>query len=85
MMIHEASWGVVGKGSNNKSQNDFHVKQTEKLVRKVYEGFITQKEIESVLTGTEFWFDSDEIQSRVDKMLKVKEKSIKKKISKIEE
>lgn len=79
MMIHEASWGVIGKGSNNKSQNDFIHRTTEKLVRETYGGFLTAKEIEQVLSGVEMWFDADEIHERVIKLKKYREQAQKKK------
>lgn len=75
MMIHQASWGVVGTGSNNKTQNDFIHRQTTKLVRETYAGFLSTKEIDAVLSGTEFWFDADEIATRVEKMMKHKKKT----------
>ena len=74
MMVHQASWGLGGTGNNVKAQNDFYYRQCTKLVKDVYKGFMTEKEIEQVLTGTEFWFDADEIRTRIER----RNKSVKK-------
>lgn len=74
MMIHQASWGVVGAGNNNKTQNDFIYNHTCKLVKEIYSGFMTPKEIDSVLSGTEFWLEAAEIRERVERMNKFKAK-----------
>jgi len=61
MMIHNVSFGSVGKMSDVSSHVDFMKKQSKKLVDSTYEGFLSHEEIADVHKGIEIWLDSDEI------------------------
>ena len=66
MMIHNVSFGSVGRMSDVTSHVDFVKKQTKKLVDSTYEGFLSPEEIEDVHKGIEIWLDADEIVVRLE-------------------
>lgn len=66
MMIHNVSFGSVGRMSDVTSHVDFVKKQTKKLVDSTYEGFLSPEEIEDVHKGLEIWLDADEIVVRLE-------------------
>ena len=66
MMIHSLSYGIYGKESDVRSYTQFMTKQTDKLIRSTYDGFLTKQEIEQVIQGAEIWMDADEIRNRLE-------------------
>ncbi len=64
MMIHDYSSGTYGKGSDMHNQIIFQKLWFASLVKDVYNVFLTDEEIESVINGREIWLDSDEIAHR---------------------
>ena len=67
MMLHTATYGTVGNTSNVKAHTEFTTKQVEKLLDDSYAGFLTEDELEKVKIGVEFWFDADEIRTRLER------------------
>lgn len=78
-MIHSYSSGIVGKGHEIHSQAMFDKGWSEKMMRDVYEDFLTEKEIVKVIEGADLWMDGDEVikrlKARSRKMDKTKEGS----------
>ena len=64
--IHSASGGTVGKEHENFASTMFARKKLHKMVRNRYAGFLTEKEIENVLNGQDYYFDSEEIAERLE-------------------
>ncbi len=64
--IHSASGGTVGKEHENFASTMFARKKLHKMVRNRYAGFLTEKEIENVLNGQDYYFDSEEIGERLE-------------------
>jgi len=74
MMIHQASFGVAGASNTVYDHVDFSRKYLNKLIKEIYEDFLTPDEIKNVLTGTEMWLDAEDIGARLEaKYLKQKE------------
>lgn len=73
MLVHSASFGTGGTTSNVKSHTDFVVKQTNKLLEEIYEGFLTKDEMKDIKLGVEMWLSAKEIRKRVKKRLKLLE------------
>lgn len=75
MMVHNVSYGVAGKDADILGHVVHISDYSQKLVNQIYAGFLTEKEIQEVIDGKEFWFQSDEIQERLERkgkyMLKV--------------
>lgn len=64
-LIHNGSFGVGGKTSDVKAQAAFQGKFMDKLMRQTYEGFLTEAEIDALIAGKDFWFDSDSFMERI--------------------
>lgn len=68
MLCHTGSYGLERmKQGNIESLVEHSKKQTDKLVRKAYKHFLSESEIELMLMGKDYWFDSDEIKERLEK------------------
>jgi hypothetical protein len=55
-----------GKEHEQHSYVTFSRKKIHKMVRDRYAGFLTEKEIENVLNGQDYYFDSEEIAERLE-------------------
>lgn len=64
-LIHIGSFGAGGKTSDVASQVAFEVPFMTKLMRRVYEGFLTDVELDQLVAGKDFWFDNEEFLERV--------------------
>ena len=64
MMIHNASYGTGGKASDIHAQVSFYTREFNKLLQEVYQDFLTEQELASVIDGKELWLDSDEVDRR---------------------
>jgi ATP-dependent protease ClpP protease subunit len=63
-LIHNGSTGAIGKFSDYKSETMFTAKWFEKILRRSYEGFLSQQEIEDVLKGVDLWLDAEDWMER---------------------
>ena len=64
-MLHTAHYGSIGTVPNVKGQTDFATRQINKLLDKAYKGFLTDKELEELKNGKEYWFDAEEAGKRM--------------------
>jgi ATP-dependent protease ClpP protease subunit len=69
-MLHTAHYGSIGTVPNVKGQTDFATRQINKLLDTCYKGFLTDKELEELKNGKEFWFDAEEAGKRMTKRYK---------------
>ena len=65
MMVHTASYGTGGNVSNVQSHVDFSTRRINKILDKIYTGFLTEAEFVVLRQGVEFWFDSEQIIDRL--------------------
>lgn len=85
-MFHNYSGGTMGKGGEMLDQLQHERVWSEKLLREIYEGFLTTKEIESMLNNKDIWMDGDEVIKRLKSKIKASEKKkTKKEVEKTEE
>lgn len=71
MMVHYVSFGTGGKASDIRANVNHTLEFTEDYFREVYEGFLTEEEIDICInTGKELWFKSDEIINRLESRAK---------------
>lgn len=69
LMIHEQqSYGLGGRASDLSTYVDFETKQHRRLMKRVYEGFLSESEIDQVLNGKEMWMADNEIVDRLNDM-----------------
>jgi ATP-dependent protease ClpP protease subunit len=64
-MIHNYSGGSLGKGGEMYDQLKHERAWSEKLLRGVYDQFLTEAEITSVLDNKDIWMDGDEVIKRL--------------------
>jgi ATP-dependent protease ClpP protease subunit len=69
-MLHTAHYGSIGTVPNVKGQTDFATRQINKLLDQAYKGFLTDKELEELKNGKEYWFDAEEAVRRMGKRYK---------------
>lgn len=71
MMIHNFSGGTFGKGNEQQSQLEAQIKWFNALASKLYVPFLTKAEFDRVVKGEDLWLQSEDIRSRLEKMVKV--------------
>lgn len=63
---HTVSGGNFGKECETFEASQFLRRQTHKRIREEYKYFLTDDEIEKILTGTDIYLDADEIMERLE-------------------
>ena len=66
-LIHCGGLGDGGTLSEFRQSSPHHIKMMERLIRETYAGFMSEKEIESMLDGKDFWLDAQEWCDRYEK------------------
>jgi ATP-dependent protease ClpP protease subunit len=74
MLVHQPRGWNSGTHAEMVTYNDFNKKQTENFYRDIYKDFMTEREIELCLEGKDFWFDSTEINDRLQKRSEIYQK-----------
>jgi len=69
-MFHNYSGGTFGKGGEMLDQLRHEREWSEKMMRAVYEDFLTQKEVDAMLDNKDIWMDGDEVVKRLEKKAK---------------
>lgn len=65
MMIHDASFGTYGSGSNSLRQAEFLKANLDGIFRDAYEGFLTSEEMSSVFdNASEVYLNAEEVIER---------------------
>ena len=65
-MCHNYSSGTFGKGGEMYDQMSFERTWSEGLFRDVYDGFLTDKEINAMLDGRDIWLAADDVMKRLE-------------------
>lgn len=66
MMIHNASYGAVGKSHEVSARVRSAESQMAQVVETIYKDFLTEDEIQEVIKGMDIYLTSDEIVSRLE-------------------
>jgi uncharacterized protein YacL (UPF0231 family) len=69
-VFHNYSGIAVGKGAEMFAQVSFEKKLVDKMMKKVYSGFLSEDEITDILEGKDLWLDGDEVVTRLKAMKK---------------
>lgn len=67
-MIHNYSTGMQGKGHELKAYQNFTDRELNRAFKEIYEGFLSEKEMDEVIEGRDIWLNEDEVQERWTKM-----------------
>ena len=65
-MIHYFSGGTGGKGNEIKAHSNFIDKHMPMVFKKIYSGFLSDKEIEDMIEGKDVWLNGDEVLDRFE-------------------
>lgn len=72
-MFHNYSGMAIGKGGEMYDNITHERKWSEKIMRKVYENFLTEEEIKSILDNKDIWMEGEEVLKRLKNKQKVLE------------
>lgn len=64
-MFHNYSGIAVGKGGEMYDNIVHERKWSDKIMRKIYDGFLTKAEIESILNNKDIWMEGEEVIKRL--------------------
>ena len=67
IMCHNVSFGSGGSGWNVEKHVEHTLKSSKRLLRDMYNHFMTPEEIERLLTGTDFYMDKEEFVERYER------------------
>lgn len=70
MMIHAASLGDYGKMHEMSVSVPARIEQAKETFERVYSGFLTPKELDSVLKGSDMYLKATQIRERLEKLKK---------------
>lgn len=72
-MFHNYSGGTIGKGGEMIDQLQHERKWSERLLKEIYQDFMTNEEIEAMLSNKDLWMDGEEVVKRMQaRMAKLK-------------
>lgn len=63
-MIHNYSGGMVGKGHEMKAHQEFVDRNLNEAFKSFYAGFLSPKEMQSIIDGRDLWLSSEEVAAR---------------------
>lgn len=73
MLCHYYTDIIIGKGHEINAVTQFDKKYYNKFFREIYKGFMTTDEINDMINGKDFWFSSEEINHRLQNIVKKKD------------
>ena len=65
-MCHNYSSGMIGKGHELHSQAEFERDWSIKLTKDIYDGFLSESEIQRMLNGADLWMGADDVMKRLE-------------------
>ena len=66
-MFHNYSGGTIGKGGEMYDNIMYERKWSDKFMRSIYDGFLTDTEIKSMLENKDIWMEPEEVFKRLNK------------------
>jgi len=64
-LFHTCSYGEFGKFNEVNDRHGFFTTWFEKIMKKIYKGFLTDEEIDQMNSGKDFWFDAEAAMNRL--------------------
>ena len=65
-MAHSCRYGAGGSSGDIKGQAEFEHRMVEKIYRSVYQDFLSESEIQSVVNNGTIWMDNEDIINRLE-------------------
>lgn len=66
LMLHRESGGIVGKGSDTEKQMEYQKKYMNEVYGEVYAPYLSERDMERLMDGTDLWFSADETKRLVN-------------------
>lgn len=66
-LVHNGSIGFGAKTSDFEVAAKYHLQHIRSMAARIYEGFLTERELKALMRGKDYWFTSDEFRERLDK------------------
>ena len=66
LMLHRESGGIAGKGSDTEKQMEYQKKYVTELYTNVYANYLSKRDMERLMDGSDLWFCSSETKALVD-------------------
>lgn len=85
IMLHTCQYSYGGHAGNMDAYVKYTTEKVEKLMREVYEDFLTEDEIDRMLDGKEIWLDAEECHLRFDIREEARDARMKELEEKVEE
>ncbi len=83
MMIHAKTGGYFGKDHELEADYEFNQKYIKNFFRESYKYFLTEAEINNVLSGADIWLDAEEINTRLERKMLMLEKEQQKQLKEL--
>ena len=83
MMCHNASTYLAGKQHEIQSNWEFNKRYLENIMKDTYKYFLTDSELQQMLDGKDFWFDAEEINTRLERKITMLEKEQQKQLKEL--
>ena len=71
-MFHTYSGGTIGKGHEMAVQIKYEEKWARNVLDKLYNGFLTEQEIEDIYEGKDIWMGQEEVMKRLELRNKIR-------------
>lgn len=84
LMFHTYSGGVFGKGSDIRGQTDATEDWFRIIANDICHPFMSKREIQRMLKGEDFWFQTEQIEQRLEKMGEILMKQAKAQVEEME-
>lgn len=65
-MIHNYSGGLIGKGHELKAHQEFVDANLNNSFKTFYNNFLTEDEIDEVISGKDYWMNKEEVEGRLN-------------------
>lgn len=76
IMFHQVQFGSAGAGSSVEAHVAHTLKASKAIIHDMYKDFFTEKEIEAMLSGKDFYMDKEEFDTRYEKRREIREKEM---------
>jgi ATP-dependent protease ClpP protease subunit len=73
ILIHNYSGGITGKGNEMQANVEATSRWFRETAKTIYNGFLSEKEIQRLFKGEDFWFHAHEIRQRLAHMSKIRQ------------
>lgn len=74
-MLHEPSYGLIGKTNENSTAVKFYDKVYRKMYKDIYGSFFSEEDLEQVFNGKDCYFTAKQVLKRIEKAMKEQEET----------